>query len=134
MHPLPPQAYTKETLVQSYAWLQNQSESIKEIATTPDILVSLFLKAKMQGEGALERPSIQNFKNELRSLAGMMGEFEVAELKAPAAPPEPRFQIPQSSQNFHAQAQNPTPPSQAPQNSQSLPPLGEKSLVAILIF
>lgn len=79
MNPLPPQAYTKETLVQAYAWLQSQSESIKEMATTPDVLVSLFLKARLQGHGALERPSIQNFKNELKSLAGMMGEFEVVE-------------------------------------------------------
>ncbi len=77
MNPLPPQAYTKETLVHAYAWLQNQSENIKELATTPDVLVSLYLKAKLQGDGALERPSIQNFKNELKNLAGMMGEFEV---------------------------------------------------------
>lgn len=84
MNPLPPQAYTKETLVQAYAWLQSQSESIKEIATSPDILVSLFLKAKLQGDAALERPSIQNFKNELKSLAGMMGEFEVLETEKPS--------------------------------------------------
>jgi hypothetical protein len=79
MNPLPPQAYTKETLVQAYAWLQSQSENIKELATTPDVLVSLFLKAKMQGTHALERPSIQNFKNELKNLAGMIGEFEVVQ-------------------------------------------------------
>ena len=85
MNPLPPQAYTKETLVQAYAWLQAQSDHIKEIATTPDVLVSLFLKAKMQGDGALERPSIQNFKNELRNLAGMMGEFEVLDSSDPVA-------------------------------------------------
>jgi hypothetical protein len=82
MNPLPPQAYTKETLVHAYAWLQNQSENIKELATTPDVLVSLYLKAKLQGDGALERPSIQNFKNELKNLAGMMGEFEVLESPA----------------------------------------------------
>ncbi|MGZ5278377.1 MAG: hypothetical protein ACXWC9_00435 [Pseudobdellovibrionaceae bacterium] len=82
MNPLPPQAYTKDTLVHAYAWLQNQSEHIKELATTPDVLVSLYLKAKLQGDGALERPSIQNFKNELRNLAGMMGEFEVLESPA----------------------------------------------------
>jgi hypothetical protein len=85
MNPLPPQAYTKETLVHAYAWLQNQSENIKELATTPDVLVSLYLKAKLQGDGALERPSIQNFKNELKNLAGMMGEFEV--LESPAGSP-----------------------------------------------
>lgn len=83
MNPLPPQAYTKETLVQAYAWLQNQSENIKEIATNPDILVSLYLKAKLQGESVLERPSIQNFKSELKSLAGLMGEFEVMDSEKP---------------------------------------------------
>ncbi len=87
MNPLPPQAYTKETLVQAYAWLQAQSEHIREIATTPDVLVSLFLKAKMQGDGALERPSIQNFKNELKNLAGMMGEFEILDPTEAPLPP-----------------------------------------------
>lgn len=84
MNPLPPQAYTKDTLVQAYAWLQSQSESIKEIATSPDILVSLYLKAKLQGDAVLERPSIQNFKNELKNLAGMMGEFEVLDTDKPS--------------------------------------------------
>jgi hypothetical protein len=108
MHPLPPQAYTKETLVQSYAWLQNQSESIKEIATTPDILVSLYLKAKLQGDSALERPSIQNFKSELRSLAGMMGEFEMDDLRAPPAP-APQQPVARPSQT-------------SAQNTKSVPP------------
>ncbi|PIS11710.1 MAG: hypothetical protein COT73_02450 [Bdellovibrio sp. CG10_big_fil_rev_8_21_14_0_10_47_8] len=79
MNPLPPQAYTKDTLVQAYAWLQTQNECIKEMATNPDILVSLYLKAKLQGDSALERPSIQNFKTELKNLAGMIGEFEIVE-------------------------------------------------------
>jgi hypothetical protein len=82
-NPLPPQAYTKDTLVLAYSWLQHQSDKIKEVATTPDVLVSLYLKAKLQGDNALERPSIQNFKNELKSLAGMMGEFEIVETSGP---------------------------------------------------
>ena len=84
MNPLPPQAYTKETLVKAYAWLQNQNDHIKELASNTDVLVSLYLRAKLQGEAALERPSIQNFKNELRNLAGMMGEFEAPAAPAPA--------------------------------------------------
>lgn len=103
MNPLPPQAYTKETLVKAYQWLQHQNGSIKEIATNPDILVSLFLKAKLQGESALERPSIQNFKKELKNLAGMIGEFEGAEMdmvlptltRTSAAPPPPQQPPPQ---------------------------------------
>ena len=76
MNPLPPQDYTKETLTKAFSWLSTQSDSIKELASTPDILVSLYLKAKLNGEASLERPSIQNFKAELKNLAGMIGEFE----------------------------------------------------------
>lgn len=76
MNPLPPQAYTKDILLKAYQWLMGQNGSIKEMATTPDILVSLYLKATRDGDHALDRPSIQNFKNELRSLAGMMGELD----------------------------------------------------------
>ncbi len=76
MNPLPPQAYTKDTLTKAYMWLVHQSDAIKELATTPDILVSLFLKAQRNGDEALETPSIQNFKKELKSLAGMMGELD----------------------------------------------------------
>ncbi len=78
MNPLPPQAYTKDTLLRAYAWLQNQNPSIRGMATTPDILVSLYLKTTRDGEEALDRPSIQNFKNELKSLAGLMGELEIS--------------------------------------------------------
>ena len=87
MNPLPPQAYTKDTLLQAYAWLMNQNQSIKEMATTPDILVSLYLKATRDGDHALQRPSIQNFKKELKNLAGMMGELD--QKSAPLAPPAP---------------------------------------------
>lgn len=76
MNPLPPQAYTKDTLTKAYMWLAHQNPSIKELATTPDILVSLFLKAQRNGDEALDTPSIQNFKNELKSLAGLMGELD----------------------------------------------------------
>lgn len=76
MNPIPPQAYTKDSLLKAYAWLQNQDSSLKEMATTPDILVSLYLKATRDGDAALDRPSIQNFKYELKQLAGLMGEFE----------------------------------------------------------
>jgi hypothetical protein len=75
MNPLPPQAYTRETLQKAYSWLLNQSPSIKEMASTQEMLVSLYLKAQRNGEASLEAPSIQNFKQELKSLANMMGDF-----------------------------------------------------------
>ncbi len=85
MNPLPPQAYTKDTLLKAYSWLQNQPNNIKEMASTPDVLVSLYLKTTRDGEGALTRPSIQNFKNELKQLAGMMGDLEAPAALAPMA-------------------------------------------------
>lgn len=78
MNPFPPQAYTRETMVKAYQWLQSQNPNVRELATTPDLLVSLYLKAQLQGNECFDRPSIQNFKSELKSLAGMMGEFETA--------------------------------------------------------
>lgn len=85
MNPLPPQAYTRETLQKAYNWLLNQSPSIKDMARNQDILVSLYLKAQRNGDAALEAPSIQNFKKELKSLATMMGDFQPPEA-APIAP------------------------------------------------
>lgn len=91
MNPLPPQAYTKDTLTKAYLWLLNQNESIKELATTPDTLVTLYLKAQRNGDDSLDTPSIQNFKNELKSLAGLMGELEgkpaAEKLSGPGAQP-----------------------------------------------
>lgn len=78
MNPLPPQAYTKDTLQRAYTWLLSQSPSIKELASSQDMLVSLYLKAQRNGEASLEAPSIQNFKQELKSLANMMGDFSAS--------------------------------------------------------
>ncbi len=118
MNPIPPQAYTKDTLLKAYSWLQNQPTNIKEMASTPDILVSLFLKTTRDGEGALTRPSIQNFKNELKELAGMMGDFE-----APTPPPQ---QTPQPQPTKLAQPVTAvTPPESIP--SAYLNPLIEPS-------
>lgn len=97
MNPLPPQAYTKDILLKAYQWLMLQNSSIKEMATTPDILVSLYLKTTRDGEHALDRPSIQNFKNELRSLAGMMGELDrppVSHTPPPTIPAAPTRMMP----------------------------------------
>lgn len=94
MNPIPPQAYTKDSMLKAYAWLQNQDASIREMATTPDILVSLYLKATRDGDGALDRPSIQNFKHELKQLAGLMGEFDK---EAPPVEAKPKSSEPLAS-------------------------------------
>lgn len=76
VNPLPPQAFTKETLQKAYTWLLTQPTSIKEMASTQDMLISLYLKAQRNGEASLDTPSIQNFKQELKSLAGIMGDLQ----------------------------------------------------------
>jgi len=110
MNPLPPQAYTKDTLTKAYTWLLHQSASIKELATTPDILVSLFLKAQRNGDEALETPSIQNFKNELKSLAGLMGQLDnrsTTPAPTPMAAPSPMpTSSPQPQSVIHTQSVN----------------------------
>jgi hypothetical protein len=108
MNPLPPQAYTKDTLTKAYMWLVHQNSSIKELATTPDILVSLFLKAQRNGDESLDTPSIQNFKNELKSLAGMMGELENGKAVHSAPPPPNPLPNPTLAPQpvFHAQSVN----------------------------
>lgn len=77
INPLPPQAYTKETLQKAYTWLLTQSASIKEMASSQEMLISLYLKAQRSGDASLETPSIQNFKQELKSLAGILGDLQV---------------------------------------------------------
>ena len=81
---LPPQAYTKETLQKAYTWLLNQSPSVKDIATNQETLVSLYLRAVRNGEVNLDTPSVQNFKQELKSLASLMGELQTPAVPQPA--------------------------------------------------
>jgi hypothetical protein len=83
----PPQAYTKDTLHAAYQWLQTQEAEVKRLATTPDLLISLYHKSQLaQGRDPLDRPSLKSFKSDLKSLAGMMGEFE--------SKPEPKVETP----------------------------------------
>ncbi|WP_374034061.1 hypothetical protein ACES2I_15940 [Bdellovibrio bacteriovorus] len=120
MNPLPPQAYTKETMLKAYQWLMVQNSSIKEMATTPDILVSLYLKATRDGEHSLERPSIQNFKNELKSLAGMMGELDRA--------PQASSVVVQAAAAAAVQAQPVMAPQQAVHQVQHVPQMQQQVL------
>lgn len=87
VNPLPPQAFTKETLQKAYTWLLTQSPSIKEMASTQDMLISLYLKAQRNGDASLDTPSIQNFKQELKSLAGIMGDLQTPPVAQQTAGP-----------------------------------------------
>lgn len=88
MNPIPPQAYTRETLAQAYNWLKSQPQNIQDMAKSPDILVSLYMKAQLHGESFLERPSLINFKNDLKHLAGIMGEFDTGNTAQIASTPK----------------------------------------------
>ena len=116
LNPLPPSGYTKDTLVKAFQWMKSQGDGIKELASSPDLLVSLYLKAQREGQESLERPSIQNFKNELKSLAGMMGELD--DIKA--NPHQNFANQPQASSSFQPQANqtSPTQPLISKTNSQ----------------
>ncbi len=114
MNPLPPQAYTKETLLKAYSWLQNQPSNIKEMASTPDVLVSLYLKTTRDGEGALSRPSIQNFKHELKQLAHMMGELEAPATHPPHSAPASHAHGAGATFHNSGQAQNISRPEAPP--------------------
>ncbi len=100
VNPLPPQAFTKETLQKAYSWLLNQSPSVKDLATTQDMLVSLYLKAQRSGEASLDTLSIQNFKQELKNLASMMGDLHTPQAQAPIqAQSQSQTQAPSAAQN-----------------------------------
>ena len=114
MNPLPPQAYTKDALQKAYAWLMNQPASIRELATTPDVLVSLYLKTQRDGMESLERPSIQNFRSELKQLAGMMSEFSEH---------DHQVAMPTQMNQYSSQA---SPPQPVPVTQQSTPHLSQQ--------
>jgi hypothetical protein len=109
MNPLPPQAYTKETLARAYQWLATQPENIRELATSPDLLVSLYLKAKLNGDASLERPSIQNFRSELKQLSQMMDNLSLA-------PDQPSIQ---NAQNLLNPITQPPSPANVPATANS---------------
>lgn len=76
---LPPQAYTREILTSAFNWLQTQPESVKKLATTPDALVGLFMRAQRYGASSMEADapiSSQAFMSDLKNLAEGLKQFE----------------------------------------------------------
>lgn len=76
---LPPQAYTREILTAAFNWLQAQPESVKKLATTPDALVGLYMRAQRFGSSSLEADapvSSQSFMSDLKNLAEGLKQFE----------------------------------------------------------
>ena len=135
VNPLPPQAYTKETLQKAYTWLLTQSASVKEMASSQDMLISLYLKAQRNGDASLDTPSIQNFKQELKSLANLIGDLQTPTQtqQAPAAHTPPSYTT--TLPTYPTSTTTPQPQVRMPQNfAPSAPPisgLDEQSLAAI---
>jgi hypothetical protein len=89
---LPPQAYTREILTAAFNWLQSQPESVKKLATTPDSLVGIFMRAQRFGNSSMEADapvSSQNFMSDLKNLAEDLKQFEVPRARRQPAASSP---------------------------------------------
>jgi hypothetical protein len=134
---LPPQAYTRETLTQAFAWLQTQPEQIRRNATTPESLVSLYTRnqrfgpenrntstapiSPLAGDDDLtelsltEAPiSAQNFKTDLKTLAEGLKQFE--DPRGSRTQTHHATQTPQQVNNYVPQSSSQHVVHQAPQN------------------
>src|SRR5665213_3819607 len=81
---LPPQAYTRDTLVKAIEWLSGQPPSVRERASSADLVVSYYMQACRKSAAHLEAPvSGANFKSDLKHLAEDLKQFE-----EPTAPPQ----------------------------------------------
>lgn len=79
---MPPQAYTREMLSQAYLWLQQQPESIRMMAQTPDQLVGLYLRSRRTGFSSLESAapvSTESFRSQLKTLSHEVNNFNGAD-------------------------------------------------------
>ncbi len=100
IRPLPPQAYTREMLVEAYDWLQHQPPSIRELARSADDMVSLFKQQQRQRGRAKSRVSPEEFQSDLKNLAQGLKAFDdeeespqvaqVGPLESPSPPTPPR--------------------------------------------
>jgi hypothetical protein len=76
---VPPQAYTKADLAKAYDWLMKQPTSIQEMANSAETLMGLYRKALLYGASSItpkQSSSTNEFKSELKNLAGQLNQFE----------------------------------------------------------
>lgn len=74
---IPPQAYTRDVLVKAIEWMQLQPQSLREKATSADLLVSFYMQACRRAAATNEAPvSQENFKQDLKHLAEGLKQFE----------------------------------------------------------
>ena len=94
---IPPQAYTRDTLVKAIEWLSVQPPSVRERATSADLIVSHYLQSRRKGDTAqLDLPvAAEEFKSDLRQLAAELNHPE--ELPPPGPTRSPSYIIPPPS-------------------------------------
>lgn len=87
---VPPQAYTRDTLVKAIEWISQQSPAVRERAHSADLIVSFYLQARRRMTAAqMEAPvSGEYFKQDLKHLAQDLKQFEDTSA-APPPQPEP---------------------------------------------
>ena len=82
---LPPQAYTRDILAHAYEWLKNQPGSVRELASSADNLVALYLQSKRRIKDGVQsydlnpqiaKKSKAQFKSELKNLSEGLKQFE----------------------------------------------------------
>jgi hypothetical protein len=116
---LPPQAYTRDVLAAAYEWLRSQPASIRELATSSDNLVSLYMQSRRRpnamsqlipnskndsggNSNAMSGAGAEAFKNDLKNLAEGLKQFEDHKSMMASAPPEyqpPAVEIPHVNQS-----------------------------------
>ncbi len=72
-----PQAYTKETLAKAFDWLQHQPANVKQVATSPDVLVGLYLKAQRQGFTNIDADAPVSSKRFIDDLKNLKKDFAI---------------------------------------------------------
>ena len=112
----PPQAFTREMLSQAFVWLQAQPEGVRALASNPESLIALYLKAQrsqLQNQRKMESQnpnpqtdapvSAQNFMTDLKSLAEGLKQFDDPRVSQ-FHQPMPAYQAPQAFSSAPAQA------------------------------
>lgn len=112
---IPPQAYTRDTLVKAIEWVSTQPPSVRERASSADLVVSFYLQACRKAAVQMEAPvSGENFKSDLKHLAEDLKKFD-----EPSASPPHSGRL-STHDGYHQQSLRPLP--QTPPETYFAPP------------
>lgn len=124
---VPPQAYTRDTLVKAIEWLSGQPSSVREKATNADLVVSFYLQAsRRKAAFQMEAPvSGETFKADLKHLAEDLKQFEDPSVPPPVVQlfsqnPEPIFKPEPIPQPLVSRSEPPVKPASWPVDNRSL--------------